>query len=233
VTIDTYACTAYKRFPGRCGRHAISTRLLDDLVWARIAATLRDPEKIAAEVERRRAAGDPTTDADLAAVEADLAEVARDRRHQMTLLQKLTDLDDKTLAPIKGRLRQLADREQELGAERAGVLVRRERWEAEQARLGTLAAWCARVNGRLDGVVEYQRKRLALVAFDVAVAVWRADHSPRWRVAADPKLDELDDERGSVLRSAAGTSTSNRPGAGLRSASTPGTMCSTSSSSPT
>jgi site-specific DNA recombinase len=194
-----YVCNAAKRFPGRCGFHAISTSLLDEVVWTRIWATLNQPERIEAEVARRREAGDPTTDADLAAVEGNLAELERDRARQVRLLDKLSDLDDEeTLAEIKGRLRHLAQRKRELEAERTGVLSRRERWEADQARLGSLAAWCERVKTRLAGF-DYAKKRLALDAFDVRVTVWRADHSPRWRVTADPSLDEPD-EACSVLR---------------------------------
>ncbi|HEY3107620.1 MAG TPA: hypothetical protein VGL23_02645, partial [Chloroflexota bacterium] len=83
------------------------------------------------------------------------------------------------------------------------VLARRETWEADQARLTTFAAYCERVKQRLASF-DYANKRLALVAFDVQATVWRTDHSPRWRVTADPPLDEAGDGC-SEWRSVAGT----------------------------
>lgn len=183
--LSNYVCTSWKREPGRCGHHGISTRLLDEVVWAHLGATINDPAWIRAERERRMAAGDPATAADLAAVDGQLAEVARDRRRQMTLLERLADLDDETLAPIKARLRQLADRKRDLDAERAAVLGRRSRWEADQARWADLEALCERTRQR-TGAWDYAGKRLALAAFAVCVTVWRTGGPRRFKIYADP-----------------------------------------------
>jgi site-specific DNA recombinase len=202
-----YVCTTAKRFPGQCGFHAISTRLLDELVWAKVWTTLRHPERVRDEAARRRAIGDPTTDADLAAVDGSLAEVERDRRRQARLLALLDDLDDeRTIGEIKGRLAALAQRKQQLEDERAGVLVRRADWEAELARLDNLVACCEMVNGNLTSL-GYADKRDALLYLNVQATVWRGDHSPRWRVTGDPNLSA----EGRLLRPTACTPHTTAP----------------------
>ena len=73
------------------------------------------------------------------------------------------------------------------------IIGRRRAWEAAQAKLTELEAWCRHVAANL-GTLTYEQKRLALDALGVRVRVWHPDHTPRYDItAALPLLPDPSD----------------------------------------
>ena len=56
-------------------------------------------------------------------------------------------------------------------------------------QLGDLTAWCREVAGQLESL-EYDEKRMALVALGIEVEVYSVKHSPRYRITARLPLGE-------------------------------------------
>jgi site-specific DNA recombinase len=175
-----YYCGGHHLRPGVCPAPTIiSTDLLDDEVWHRVESILTQPDIIERELERLRQ--DDPTEADLALLDAAIADITR---RQTNVSRAIARLDDADSEPLLKELASLGSQRRQLEAERDGVLARRDGWEAAQHQLAELERWCAQVAARLVGL-DYATKRLALEALGVRVQVWRADHNPRWAITAN------------------------------------------------
>jgi site-specific DNA recombinase len=166
----------------RCGFNIRAT-ILDDAVWSRVARLLREPELIAAELERMRSA-DPTA-VDLAATERALTRVARQQRN---LVEQLANVSGAVAELVTQKLAALEGQRQQLEREREDVLGQRAAWEAAQARFDEVEAWCATVAGNLPALT-YDERRRALDALNVRVKLWPTGHAPRYEVKASVRLD--------------------------------------------
>jgi site-specific DNA recombinase len=171
----SYTCS--KREQREHGSLRILAPILDRGVWERVEGVLRDPEIIAAEVERQRF--DPSSGADLAILDRRLAMLEGQRRRAARAVVALAD--DEASAPLLAELATLAAQQRELQAERAELEARQAGWQADQDRLADVVGWCERVAANLPRLT-YAQKRDALTALDVKVRVWRTDHTPRWEV---------------------------------------------------
>jgi site-specific DNA recombinase len=129
-------------------------------------------------------AGDPTA-GDLASVDARLAEVARQLRN---LVDQLANFGEAVATLVTEKLCALENQRGRLLTDRASILERRQTWEAAQAKLGELEAWCRSVATNLTNLT-YQERRLALDALGGQARVWRTDHSPRYEITANIPLD--------------------------------------------
>ena len=99
-----YCCHTYRK--GRCANPVITATPLDTAVWALVAAILRDPAIIAAEVERQR--DDGALERDLAAVEKMLAAITE---KQAITARAITAVDDDEAAgPLIAELKALGER---------------------------------------------------------------------------------------------------------------------------
>lgn len=156
----------------------ITTHQLDADVWQRVEQVLTDETVIAREVARLREA-DPST-ADLDAVERAIADVAKRRQRAAHLV---VQLDADAAEPIVRELSVLAAEAQRLEGERAQVLAQQATWQAAQAQLAELTAWCRRVRANL-GEFTYAERRTALEALDVRVQVYRTGSPERWAFTA-------------------------------------------------
>ena len=79
--------------------------------------------------------------------------------------------------------RSFEQQRERLAAERAEILGRRSAWLLAQERIADVRAWCNRVAKNIDRLT-FAEKRDALVALDVRVKLWRADHEPRYEITA-------------------------------------------------
>jgi site-specific DNA recombinase len=184
-SLPTYTCPRGDRGPVPCTHHGISATRLDQAVWTQIESILTQPEIIAGELERVRS--EDSTVQDLDTVDRGLADVAR---KQGNLGRRVAVLDDDdAAAPLLAELTTLARQRKQLESERASILSRRDGWQAAQAQLKDVEAWCRDVAQRL-GKLTYEQKRLALDMLGVQVNVWRSDHTPRYHVTASIPLDD-------------------------------------------
>ena len=176
---DRYVCRASIEQRGRCSRHAIPTITADAEVWQQVSAFLLTPTLIERKLAELRAS-DPT-EADLAALDAQRAEVSR-KRHN--LLDRLADTDDADLAAlIMEKAAGFGATLASLDTERDAVLARRAAWERSASKLADLSAWCKTVAERLAGAT-YQTKRWALEYLDVRLKMYRQDAPERIVVEA-------------------------------------------------
>jgi site-specific DNA recombinase len=181
-----YCCNSYRR--GRCPNPTITASLVDEPVWANVAALLRDPQIIAREVAKHREDGG--LDRDLASIEKLLTQIAA---KQARTAQAITAVDDDDAAvPLIEELKNLAARKTDAERERGELRRRIADQRDEAVRVRGLSEWCATVATNLD-TLDYDEKRLALEALGVQVRVWREDAVrddgtplPRWELTIRP-----------------------------------------------
>lgn len=168
-----------------CAHVAIGTHILDPMVWRKVETVLRKPDIIGRELERMRQ-DDPTA-ADLEALERRGLDAARKRDN---LSRNLALFSDPAAAePVVREIELLQQMLAQLERERAAVLARRAGWEAAQARLDELEAWCRHVAESV-GQLSYAQKRDALLALGVRVEVYPREHTPRCVVTMGIPLEE-------------------------------------------
>ena len=180
-----YACNYAAYQPGACRGHTIRTHILDAAVWERASAILTNPHVVAKEVQRLRAE-DPTV-GDIATVDRALAQVTRQRSN---LARSIALVDDsEAAAPLVSQLRELAERERQLIAERVQIELRRDAWNESTVTLDGVVSWCGTVAANLNSL-SYQQKRLALDALGFSVTLYHMDHEPRFitHAAIQPPL---------------------------------------------
>jgi site-specific DNA recombinase len=168
---------------GGCACPNISTNVLDAAVWTRISALLAHPELIAAELERMQQQ-DPST-ADLEAVERSLSAVVRQQRNYVENLGKVQGAAADLIAE---KINALEAQRAQHATEREAILTRRAVWERAKDRVGDMQQWCRTVATNLK-TLTYQDKRTALDIFNVTVTVWRADHTPRYKIDSNIPLN--------------------------------------------
>ena len=189
----TYSCNSRSMRVHECPQPRISTSMIDAPVWQSVAEVLRDPAIIAREVTKHRREGG--LDRQLGALEARLARIAT---KQARLAQAIAEVDDaETAAPLYAELKRLADEKQQGARDHHALQQRIADAKADEAKLQTLADWCARVSANLEELT-YDEKRLALEALGVQVRVWRKgavdEHGQpmgRWALSFHPFGDEM------------------------------------------
>jgi hypothetical protein len=189
---------------GACPRPTITATLLDGTVWERAVSILRDPSVIEDEVAKRREDGG--LDRDRAAIEKQIASIAD---KQGRIAKRLAEIeDDDVAALLMAELQALSTRKKTAEAERDDLMRRIADRAEEDARVRSLAQWCARVEANLD-TMSYEEKRLALDALGVKVSVYKrgatdADGNslPRWDITMRPAFDSVNVVYGSTRRCA-------------------------------
>jgi site-specific DNA recombinase len=179
-----YSCATNAASPGRCpARTWINAQTIDDAVWQRVCTVLTDPDIVEREVTRLREA-DPTT-TDLLAIDRQIRDVDRQQRN---LIDQLANLGGSVASLVTDKLAALDGNKTRLEEERAEILARQGAWQAAQARIADIRAWCEKVAKNIDRLT-YAEKRDALIALDVRVVLHRADHTPRYEITASLPLD--------------------------------------------
>lgn len=164
--------------------HGISTHLLDAAVWGRIEDVLKDPRRIASEVERL--VDDDPAGPDLAAVDRAVAEAEAELATMAASFGRVTNAT--ASAMLAARMDALGATVESLASRRAEVLAHHATRLAASDRARLFVEWARVVAPRLADM-DYGRKRLALDALGVGVVVYRADHAPRWTMAASVPLE--------------------------------------------
>jgi site-specific DNA recombinase len=179
-----YRCNTSNRDIHGCPPAAISTRMLDAQVWARVEEVLTNPQVIANEVARLRDV-DPTGP-NITALDKRIAEVERQR---MNLMRRIATIDDDEMAaPFLIESQALGTQQKQLQRERDEVEAERRGWQRAQERLDDLQWWC-RVQSERLARLTYEQKRLALFALHVEATVWGKDHDPRFSITMQIDLD--------------------------------------------
>jgi site-specific DNA recombinase len=182
----TYRCASRETLSGPCGGKRVPGEDIESWVWDQITTLLRDPDLIAAEVQRRRdATPDPTLGADQDATRRHLAKL---EKQQAKLLAVFRQQDEEEL-PLPWDLlkRELARLEQEKQALQDSLQTLEQRLAAHQAALAQLEHvknYCATVASRLT-TFSFAEKRLALEALDIEVIA----NGREWRIHGSVPLE--------------------------------------------
>jgi site-specific DNA recombinase len=183
-----YRCARTNRERHNCPLPSIIAKHIDPLVWEKASDVLRDPAIIARKVERRR--DDGSLGRDIAAMEKRLNAITQ---KQERLAKRVAEIEDDAVAALLlVELKALAEQRVATERERDEMRRRIADRQAEDARVLSLADWCATVNANLE-TLTYDEKRLALGWLGVQVRVYRpgaTDDSgtslPRWEVTMAP-----------------------------------------------
>jgi site-specific DNA recombinase len=144
-----YVCTA--RSPGRpgfpkCRLPYLPAAVLEDLVWNRVLAWIRDPGAFEREfAERAREAAAPIGQA-ISDIEAQLADYAEQRKRLVDLFQRGLV----PLAEVEGRLKAVSDAVSALSARRAELVRKASCLELGAADFERFAEMAAQVVGQLE-----------------------------------------------------------------------------------
>jgi len=176
-----YRCHPVGRTRTGCPSFGILASILDNAVWGKVESVLVDPTIIARELERR-SAEDHLQD-DQTAIERRAREIDARRARVARAIATLDDND--AAAPLILELKQLSSDAKNIAAELQVRIDQGRNRATEREKLEHLADWCTRVAGRLPSL-SYTEKRMILEALGVSVAVYRADHDPRWEIQMAP-----------------------------------------------
>lgn len=168
-----------------CEMPSIATHKLDTATWERVTQILTDPEIVAAELERLQQ-GDGTG-RELASVDRSLREIERRRGNLARAIAELRG--GEASAPLIAELERLGEHATSLQRERREIETQQDTRQRALARLGDLTKWCHDIAARLD-TLDYEQKRMALVALGIEVKVYSAKHEPRYTITARLPLDE-------------------------------------------
>ncbi len=181
----TYRCSAREKPSGPCGGKRVPAAAVETWVWEQIAAVLRDPSLIAAELQRQREEGpDQTLLADRESVQRHLATL---EKQQAKLLRAFREADEAIL-PWDLIQRELAQIEQEKSRLHATLADIEQRLEAQQAtidQLDSLTAYCQREAQNIENF-GFDDKREAIEALDVKVVA----NGRQWRVTGSIPLED-------------------------------------------
>src|SRR3954469_15339161 len=132
-----------------CPSRSVRAEEIEGAVWEHVAGLLADPDRLLAQFEHVAAAAEAGSARDRAADEQLRGRLDRVARADRRLLDAY-QADAITLAELSERRRQLAEERRSLERQREErVRLRQQRLRAEAARTD-LAAFCARIRGRLD-----------------------------------------------------------------------------------
>lgn len=166
-----------------CPSRTITARELDEAAWARVTELLTTETRMLREKWARRDAAQQAADttAEVAALDAELATIDRQRKN---LANRIGALDDDDAAePLLVALRSLAERKRGLTDRRAAALALRLEWLASEQYFDDLDDWCAQYRAELAGM-GYQERRTLLAKLRVRVLLHRADREPRYEIEA-------------------------------------------------
>lgn len=166
--IRTYRCSSRDTPTGKCGGARIPADTVEAWAWSEVAAILRDPERIAAEVRRRQEEGpDATMVSDRETAARRLATI---ERKQAEYMQRYSD-DSAGAFPwelVEREVKRLEAEKIQWRATLEEIDARIAAHELAQEQLQALHDYCARVSYNLDAF-GFAEKRLAVEALDVRI----------------------------------------------------------------
>jgi site-specific DNA recombinase len=161
-----YQCRQQRADGSQCRKSSIRAAGLDADAWRLIVSQISNPAILARAIERMRA--DDTATRDLAALDAALRQIAKERTNLMRVAA-LVD-DDDAAALLAAQLDDLAGRQRQLAGERDVIAAQAAQATQIVAFLHTISEWGALLAAHADAVS--WSDRLALVdIFDVKAIV--------------------------------------------------------------
>ncbi len=170
-----------------CRQPTIVAAELDAAVWARVSAFLRSPGVRLEELRRQHE--ESPAEADLAAVNRRLKDIARQRDN---LLARIAGEDDADIAALyREKLGMLVEQHRQLERERAELTASRDAAAAALSSFGRLVAWLLG-QAPTDEEDDYDTKREKLLRLGVRVKLYRKDEPERWTITAAVPLELID-----------------------------------------
>jgi site-specific DNA recombinase len=176
-----YVCRRL-RVKGACTPRTVECERLDTAVWETVTELLQDRAWIAQEVERLRAAPDPTAAA-LGGIDRQLADLDR-RIERKRAYAELVD-DARERAAVAAEVGALWEQRDALSQQRAAAVAHYAAWREQREGLEETLAWCDTVSEAVSArvaEVDTAMKRRILAALRVRVSVGRTDEVPRLRM---------------------------------------------------
>lgn len=170
-----YKCATNHTKPGACVPNVVEAHIIDRPVWEFVTSILSQPGIIENELRRLSSeTSDPTAEA-RAKVSARLADIERQRAK---LAQAIAVLDDEEAsAPLLAQLKTLARLASEGQKELTSLEEQRAGWQAAQASMQQLAAWCSAISPRVESLTHAEKQQL-LHVLGLTVTVWKPGHAP-------------------------------------------------------
>lgn len=178
----TYRCSSREKPSGACGGRRVPADVVEEQLWAEVVTTMRDSSRIAAEVERVRASGEPAeleTERDGA-----LRRVAKLQQKQDRLSAKLADADDLMWGLIEQQIREAERQKQHELALATELEQKIANHQAAVAKVEGMHAYCANVAANLEAL-SFTEKRDLLEALDIRVIANGRDWSARGGIPTD------------------------------------------------
>lgn len=163
-----YRCSFYEAYTGYCGGRQIRAEEVETWAWEEVAAIIRDPERVAAELKRRQEEGPaPTLVAEAKTARCQVAECERQIQR---LIRKFAAAQDDSLERIFDRQLESLQAEQARWTKQAEEAERRlHQSQVEHDSLERLYLYCRRVQRKLN-TLSFERKCQPLEAFEVRIA---------------------------------------------------------------
>lgn len=181
-----YRCVRKQTRRGVCETSQIAAYILDEAVWQRAVATIRDPSQVIESVNKRRQA-DPTKD-NRKQLKRKLVGIVREIENCTK-----THNESKSEAVRKimlGELERLTREQEQVSQLLAITDNQRDQWKEEQQKLDDFVQWCDKTRAMLDDPtheISYEEKRNACEIIGLTALVWRTDRrAGRFEITCDP-----------------------------------------------
>ena len=189
--IQIYNCSSQQRIGRSCGVTRVLASELEAWLWEKISNTLRKPEVIAAELERRRTERpDETLASDLETAKREYTK--RDRKQAQLMERWTTSEDDSFPWDVVEREVARLEREKENHLKTiAEIEGRIAEQEQSVVQLERLVEYCARVSQNLDRF-GFEDKRMAYQALQVRITANGGDWTVKGSIPIPVESDALD-----------------------------------------
>jgi hypothetical protein len=198
--IPIFVCSA-RRVAGRAsGASRVMESGLEEWVWERVSNALRHPELIAAELERRRAAGPDETLTERLKIAKREYKKRHDKQEQLREQWKTSDDDSFSLEMLQRIATELEHEKEGFLKAIAEIEGRIADQQQSTFQLERLVEYCARASQNLDSFT-FERKVMAFQALQVRVTAngedWHIDGSIPLQMDGDafPVLQTLSEQR--------------------------------------
>jgi len=184
----TYRCSSRETPAGACGGQRVPAQDVEAWVWEQLAAILRDPSIIAAELQRQRDEGpDPTLGGDLGSAQRMLAKLTK---QQERLVRRLREADDDQFPweIVEREIRSIEQEKRQWQQTIEEIEASLQQQQTTVHRLDTLAAYCAAVAGKLSAF-DFAEKRLAFEALGVRVDASGNVLTRDWRLSGSIPIE--------------------------------------------
>jgi DNA invertase Pin-like site-specific DNA recombinase len=174
-----YRChTDAKRLWGCPGCGTIDAAKLDEAIWSWLTAELADEARVRWHLEQQLAGDDPEA-ADLATIDRQLEQIARQQANLAQAIAMLGENPD-AVAPLLAQLETLGKQKRAAETERAAIVARQRDREAAREHIRDIQERCRQIAGQMARVTSFADRRAMLEVLGVRLTLYPRDHRPRW-----------------------------------------------------